>query len=375
MSEAAPTGSIGELRAVRRGRFTISRLHRSGPRPFRLLLVGSRRIIGAGPSADDRWFAEHLADRAWLQLRRGVDLDVLWELRPVLSALRRSAVPWRLWRYDAVVLVLTAAPGTAAGARLLGLSSLVGAAVDRLARFSAVLLVALEPSAVQRSLGVEELAAAALGEDDAERHVVRALVLPQDASAGADRIAQELTDPALGAASAAPEDEEAEEPLRLRALDELGLRERAAPPELDRLVRSARAAFDVHLAAVNIVERDRAVNVAASGTVRSTQLPRALALCDAALVSRDAVVILDTWADPDLARNHVIRGDPPVRFFAAYPLESLEGHRIGAFCIYDTVPREAREVDLGLLRDFALLVEAAIAVPAAPVRPVLGGEG
>jgi GAF domain-containing protein len=74
-------------------------------------------------------------------------------------------------------------------------------------------------------------------------------------------------------------------------------------------------------------------------------------------------VILDTWADPALAANELIRGEPPVRFFAAYPLESLEGHRLGAFCIYDTVPREAQEVDLELLRDFALLAEAAITAP------------
>ena len=370
MSDAAPAGSIGELRAVRRGRITISRLHRSGPRPYRLLLVGSRSIVGAGrPSADDRWFAEHLADRAWLQLRRGVDLDVLWELRPVLSAFRRSVVPWRLWRYDAVVLMLTAPSGAAGGARLLGLSSLVRAAIDRLARFSAVLLVALEPATLQRSLGVQRLAEGALG-GDPERRAVRALVLPHDASAGADRIAQELVDPALGGPSAAPEDEEAEEPLRLRAVAELGLREGVAPPELDRLVRSARAAFDVHLAAVNIVERDRVLNIAASGSVRSTHLPRALALCDAALFSRDAVVVLDAWADPALAANEAIRGEPPVRFFAAYPLESLEGHRIGAFCIYDTVPREAQEVDLELLRDFALLAEAAMTGPSRP-----GGGG
>lgn len=366
MSDAASTGSVGELRAVRRGRITISRLHRSGPRPYRLLLVGSRKVVGAGhPSADDRWFAEHLADRTWLQLRRGVDLDVLWELRPVLSALRRSVVPWRLWRYDAVVLMLTAPPGAAAGARLLGLPSLVRTAIERLARFSAVLLVALEPAALQRSLGVERLAAAALPADE-EHRAVRALVLPRDAAAGADRIAQELVDPALDTASAAPEDEDAEEPLRLRALHELGLREGVAPPELDRLVRSARAAFDVHLAAVNVVEQDRVLNIAASGAVRSTHLPRALALCDAALLSRDAVVILDTWADPALAANEVVRGDPPVRFFAAYPLESLEGHRIGAFCIYDTVPREAQEVDLELLRDFALLAEAAVTAPSRP---------
>jgi len=364
VSDAASTGAIGELRAVRRGRITISRLHRSGPRPYRLLLVGSRRVVGTGrPSADDRWFAEHLADRAWLQLRRGVDLDVLWELRPVLSAFRRSVVPWRLWRYDAVVLMLTAPPGAAGGARLLGLPSLVRTAIDRLARFSAVLLVALEPAALQRSLGVQRLAEAALGREDPERRAVRALVLPQDASAGADRIAQVLLDPALGGPSAAPEDEEAEEPLRLRAVAELGLQEGVAPPELDRLVRSARAAFDVHLAAVNVVERDRVLNIAASGAVRSTHLPRALALCDAALFSRDAVVILDTWADPALADNEAIRGETPVRFFAAYPLESLEGHRIGAFCIYDTVPRDPQEVDLELLRDFALLAEAAMTAP------------
>ena len=45
---------------------------------------------------------------------------------------------------------------------------------------------------------------------------------------------------------------------------------------------------------VNVIERDRAVNIAASGARRATDLPRALALCNAAITSRDAVVIEDT---------------------------------------------------------------------------------
>jgi hypothetical protein len=366
----APAGAVGELRAVRRGGFTISRLHRSGSSPYRLLLVGSRAAVGAGrPSADDRWFAEHLADRAWLQLRRGVDLDVLWELRPVLSALRRSVNPWRLWRYDVVIIVLTATPGVAAALRLLGVGPLVREAVERIARLSAVLLVAVEPRTFGRSLRIERLtdSTASGGDADGGRRAVKTLTLPRDYREGADRIAQELVASAAEAAPEAPRqpsrDAALDEEARLGALAELGLSTRPAAPELGRLVRSVRAAFDVDLAAVNVIERDRTVNIAASGTTSRTDLPRALALCDAAITSRDAVLIEDTWADPDVAANPLLHRDPPIRFFAAYPLESLEGHRIGALCVYDSVPRSALDIDLAMLRDFALLVEATIAPP------------
>jgi hypothetical protein len=198
--------------------------------------------------------------------------------------------------------------------------------------------------------------------DDAAA-AVRTIVLPQDPRISADRIAAQLAavataPPAHPAAPAAAARHEREEDARVRALEELGLPARRGSRELVRLARAAQSAFDADLCAINIVERERAVTVATSGSTPATELPRRVALCNLAMGARDVTIIEDTWARPELADNPLLRGTPPIRFFAAYPLESVEGHRIGAFCVYDAVPRSPEEVDVELLRELALLTEA-----------------
>ena len=368
-SSPAPSSPPGELRSIRRGGFTISRLHRSGAAPFRALLIGSKAVIGSATSPSDaRWFAEHLADRTWLGLRRGVDLDVLWELRPVLQAIRSSTDSWRLWRYDVVVIMLAASPaGFAAERRMAGLPRLVERVLERIAALSSVLVVALEPSDRHHSVEMDLPEAAVTGAEHgrAARAVVRTLVVPVDVRIGADRIAQELVETAVRADADSPEHrfpdlDEDGETARLAALAELGLVTGSASPELIRLLKAAQSAFGADLAAVNVIEQDRVRPLAVVGGVSATELPRRQSLCTVTMGARGAVVIPDTWEDPVLSTHPVVHGDPPIRFFAAYPLESVEGHRIGAFCLYDFRPRDPEEIDVGLLRDLALLAEAEI---------------
>ena len=353
MSASSPA-PVGELRAVRRGGFTISRLHRSGSDPFRALLIGSRAVIGpTHPVSDARWFAEHLADRTWLRLRRGVDLDVLWELRPVLQAIRGSADSWRLWRYDVVVIMLAATTGgSGARLRLAGVPRLVAAVLERIAALSRVLVVTFDPAAGRPAVRHS-------GEDPAS---VERITVPRDARDGADRLAAAFAaaDPDTDRPRQ-PSPRPTDEPGRLEALRELDLQGRAVSPELLRLVRGAQQAFDTDLVSINVLEDERAVALAVSGGVRAMELPRRLALCNLAIASRDAVLVEDAWAHPELSENPLLHGPRPIRFFAAYPIESVDGHRIGAFCLYDAEPRSADEVDVGLLRDLALLAEAEIA--------------
>jgi GAF domain-containing protein len=362
---AAAPRAVGEIRAVRQGGFTITRLHRSGAAPVRALLIGSRAVVGpAGRRSDARWFAERLADRTWLRLRRGVDLDVLWELAPVLRAIRRSAGSWRLWRYDAVVVLLAVAPGGAAGRlRLAAVPRLLLAVLQRIAATSQVVVVALEPARGRAT--VREAALLPFRGPEGAPSPVRTVVAPADPQEGADRIADELV--AAAARVPVPDDrrgdrESDDEPARLRRLGALALTGRPASPELIRLMQTARAAFDADLVAVNVIEETRAVPLAVLGGVRGTELPRRLALCSLVIGSRDVVVIGDTWQEADLAENPYLHGSPPVRFFAGYPLESVDGHRIGAFCVYDAEPRRPEEIDVELLRDLALLAEAELAV-------------
>src|SRR5690606_33731356 len=56
-------------------------------------------------------------------------------------------------------------------------------------------------------------------------------------------------------------------------------------------------------------------------------------------------------------------GPPYIRFHAAAPITSASGHRLGAFCLFDTSPRRLTIEERWALRDFAHSVEDEIAVP------------
>src|SRR5690242_19863021 len=91
-------GVIPSASDTRGSRLHVRRLHHSGPAPLRVLVVGDRAATGG--------LADRVLDRVWLSTRRGVDLDVLGDLKPVLHAVDRTFGEWRLGRYEAVVLVV-----------------------------------------------------------------------------------------------------------------------------------------------------------------------------------------------------------------------------------------------------------------------------
>ncbi len=69
--------------------------------------------------------------------------------------------------------------------------------------------------------------------------------------------------------------------------------------------------------------------------------------------------------------HHLPAGEA-VAFYAAHPIESVDGYRVGTLCVYDPRPRE---VDVSLLRDFALLAEAEIIDPTPSHHPLTHQPG
>ena len=65
----------------------------------------------------------------------------------------------------------------------------------------------------------------------------------------------------------------------------------------------------------------------------------------------------DTLLDERFASNPAVTGPPFIRFYAGYPLETHDGHRIGTLCVMDTEPREFSPQDEVMLRSFALMVQ------------------
>lgn len=125
-----------------------------------------------------------------------------------------------------------------------------------------------------------------------------------------------------------------------------------ADAALDELAEQARRAFGTSIAAVTLIESDRQIMCAARG-IDPVELPREEAFCDITIRRASHFVVEDASLDSRYADYSVVTGDPGVKFYAGYPIESPEGQRVGALCVMDPEPRRFTPHDARLLRSLA----------------------
>ncbi|MBB6417824.1 PP2C family protein-serine/threonine phosphatase [Streptomyces sp. AK010] len=130
------------------------------------------------------------------------------------------------------------------------------------------------------------------------------------------------------------------------------------PPDgaFDRVAAMAARLFDVPVATVTIVDTDRIWFKAAHGLEGVAEIGRDPGLCGSAILRDDTMVIPDTLKDPVAADNPLVAGDMGVRFYAAAPIITPEGHRLGTVNVLDTRPRSITESDTATLADLAAIV-------------------
>ncbi|MFE9702257.1 PP2C family protein-serine/threonine phosphatase [Streptomyces sp. NPDC005930] len=130
------------------------------------------------------------------------------------------------------------------------------------------------------------------------------------------------------------------------------------PPDgaFDRVAAMAARLFDVPVATVTIVDSDRIWFKAAHGLEGVKEIGRDPGLCGSAILRDDALVIPDTLRDPVAADNPLVAGEMGVRFYAAAPIITPDGHRLGTVNVLDTKPRSITEDDTATLADLAAIV-------------------
>lgn len=151
---------------------------------------------------------------------------------------------------------------------------------------------------------------------------------------------------------AVPLDEE----TRLHSLRELKLLDTEPEERFDRVVKLAAAVFQVPIAYIALVDRDRQWFKAQTGMC-ATQTSRDVSFCGHAILQDAPLVIPDAKKDPRFAGNPMVTGDPFVRFYAGLPVEAPQGGKVGTLCLVDHEPRELNDKDLKVLRQLGDLVE------------------
>lgn len=153
--------------------------------------------------------------------------------------------------------------------------------------------------------------------------------------------------------SASAVDAEAE---RLRALARYAIIDTPADDTYDRIARVAARCFGTPMASVSFVDEHRIWFKAVHGAPGLHELPRDEGLSSSAILDDGPFIVGDLLSHPLTADHPLNRGQWAVRFYAAAPIVTPDGHRIGAVTVADTVPREPRPDDVATLHDLAAIV-------------------
>ena len=143
---------------------------------------------------------------------------------------------------------------------------------------------------------------------------------------------------------------------RLKSLYMMDLLDKKDDERFDRLTRLAKTTFDVPIAVISLLDRDRQWLLSRSG-VDTYETPRNLSFCAHAILEEGVFIVKDTLADPRFAENPFVTGEPWVRFYAGCPVRLPDGAIAGTICIIDTYPRPFSSAEINTLLDFAAIVE------------------
>lgn len=136
-----------------------------------------------------------------------------------------------------------------------------------------------------------------------------------------------------------------------------------SPPEdaFDRVAQLAARLLDAPIATVSIVEEDRiwfkaAVGLDDAGLGPAAPTGRDPGLCASAIRHDGPYVVTDTAVDAAASDNPLVRGPLGVRFYAAAPIVTRDGHRLGTVNVMDRRPRTITAEQARTLTDLAAIV-------------------
>ena len=363
-------------------------VHASGLDSDRILLVGSGPAVGWGVLSHGLSLPGALARGLSARTGRGADVDVVPDPKMTAASAIRLLEENKLWRYDAVVLIVginDAIGVTSPRAWRRSMSALLRYAERASSQGTRIFVVEIPPI---RSLRVFDRLPGRLAERHARAlnrltaEIVRDLERtelvpfepisiptpnryrsPEEYRNWADllvpAIAKSLGDPRTHLVEL-PVAETERERERQAAVDALAIVDTGPEERFDRIVALARRAFHTQSAAFTVTDHNRHWIKSGVGT-DVPEFLRAESVCDTTIRADGAVVVADLSLDSRF-ENFPMVIDDSIRFYAGFPVESPTGERIGALCVFDPEPRPGG-VDEVLLRELAMLVQAELWQP------------
>jgi hypothetical protein len=358
--------------------------HASGTDPDRILLYGSGPAVGYGVLSHDLALPGQLARLVSSATGRGVDVDVVSDSDVVVETALPPLTSMELWRYDSIVLSLGANNSlllTPVKKWQSAYTEILEYLNENVATGTGIYLVAVPPIS---SIDVFAGFAGWMAERHANRlnaetrrlagrysnvtfvpfsPLVKADFTRYRSAATYQQWASVIAAPLIRDLGRADRGDDSSAHLnelsRQQALDVIGILDSAAEERFTRIAVLASQLFGTDQTLIAFIDRDRLWIKAASvvDAERTTEMPRAGSFADWAIREPAPFVVTDASRDPRFAQHEAVTGGPNLRFYAAYPIESPFGERIGVISVIANQPRTWSDSETKLLRDLALMVQ------------------
>jgi GAF domain-containing protein len=165
------------------------------------------------------------------------------------------------------------------------------------------------------------------------------------------------------------------DPERLAAVRRYHILDAPADGSFDSVARVAALVFGTPIATVTIVDVDRVWFAACHGLSGVTQIGTEPGLCASAVLQDEAYVVNDGAVDPRTLDHPLVRGELGLRFYAAAPIITGDGHRLGTVNVIDREPREVTDSQVATLTALAGIVADQLELRLAAIQAVRAERG
>lgn len=148
-----------------------------------------------------------------------------------------------------------------------------------------------------------------------------------------------------------PDDEE-----RLKKLYQYDILDTPQEYVFDKIAILASQIFDTPSAAVTFVDRNRVFLKSNINALDSNVMLREDSLCAISILQKKTTVCNDTHTFQQFMDNPLLQMEGGVRFYAASPLVTIDGYRIGTINVTDTVEREVDQRQIQMLEILASII-------------------
>ncbi len=148
-----------------------------------------------------------------------------------------------------------------------------------------------------------------------------------------------------------------DEKKRLASLNKYSVLDKQEEAIFDQLTKLASIICETPISLISLIDEDRQWFKSHIG-LDTRETPRHMAFCNHAIKGDGAFIVEDAREDERFAANPLVTGDPNIKFYAGYPLNSREGEKLGTLCVIDQKPKKLTEMQVSALKTLSEAVQS-----------------